>query len=387
VRGVIVSVDSHGNRPWTRYSIEWETGERVYGAVMDEDFKLASNVNMSTRSTSSTVRGTRPRRSDVMAQTAGRRPARRPVRRTAGAQELRRKVLGEAETRRNQELFDTLAQGIQTHAQRIGSSPDRVLKALAQVVAEKPDFLKDEDKDEKKDDAEKDAAREARREKIRERVRARRAAQRKEAEGVILPDALTPDKNIDVKSDGNAFSLEEVRSPDAKTTVDGDPHGGIGEAELVNAVSTDVETEVGSEQSRLNDADRTDKINDGSSARVPAAPGTGIQQASVDSKARLFDVFAFVEEREKLGLSSRGERVKEIARFEAMTDEQLTAWQQSTREFAASTARTASRRVALAPRQDAGETPLAGRVPAFGRQASASTPDGDDPIDDTLALL
>ena len=38
LRGTVTYVEQHGSNPWTRYSIKFEDGSKMYGAIAGEDF-------------------------------------------------------------------------------------------------------------------------------------------------------------------------------------------------------------------------------------------------------------------------------------------------------------------------------------------------------------
>lgn len=316
-----------------------------------------------------------------------------------------------ATAQRNKDMFDTLVEGVKVHATAVKSSPDKVVEALSVALAGDNPFAKDDDKDKKDDDKKDDKSDDEKKESARiaarrERIR-RRVAQRKLADGDGVPAGLTdPDKTTTVEGTDTPFSVEEAKAPDATTTVEGDPGGGITPEVLTTDTSTTtlpVASKQAGEQELLNAADTPTTVNDGgqpasavttetTTVITPSQDTTGpddtttVLHSSKDVKARIFDIFSFVEEREQIGLSQRNERMAQISRFEGMTDEQLAGYIEATREFAQVAQRQASRRVTVAGRARGDDPRLGGRVPDLGRLASTVAGD-DDPLDDSLALL
>lgn len=179
-------------------------------------------------------------------------------------------------------------------------------------------------------------------------------------------------------------------TPDNTTTVEGDPHGGISEQVLnadttqTNLESEDFNTKAEMAKATITDVSDIEDLSGGKTNPFPIETTV----ASADRGDRLFDILAFVERREQLGLSKRATRVAEIARFERMTDEQLGAYKSATEEFAVSPqAQRVARRTPVGRTAGAGNTAVE-RVPALGQAPlSYSASSADETGDDYLAFL
>lgn len=271
----------------------------------------------------------------------------RANRKAAAAKESKRTVRASSD-----ELLEAVAEAVRVESKATGQHPQDILISVARKVA--ATMPKDAPKPKKADSTPQSAA-----------------------DGDVKETDVT---NID----SNPLSEEEVRKPDAETTVEGDPHGGISE-EVLNKGVEQVDVEA-IEHNHEPDAGTIDQVSDIEQIdHAKETPGFGGTSTVSNRADRLFDVFAFVERREELGLSKKATRLAEIARFERMSDEQLEAYKQATDEFAQAPARRSARRVVRTVSAEGGAPE---RFPALGQASfahTASTEDADG--DDYLAFL
>jgi len=165
----------------------------------------------------------------------------------------------------------------------------------------------------------------------------------------------------------------------------------------------DVEAPVQNVDQQKQKADRPDKVDPAQQADPTAGPEFGTvstkteevdeeieevtasneeEEVEKESKkeARLLHIFSFVEEREKLGLSSRESRLKEISRFEDMSKERFAGYEEAMEEFKGLVEERQAKRVRASRDEN-----QSFRLPALGR-AAQSTSD-DDVVTDELAFM
>jgi len=197
--------------------------------------------------------------------------------------------------------------------------------------------------------------------------------QRKKADEVETTDV----ENLD----DNPVEVEELIQPDAVT---------------------DVETPV-DQGNQLEAADRPDDVNDGTETDVDVPfdretggeyhdggnPFNDVGPYAGSKSAKLLKVFALVEDRERLGISTRANRLAEVSKFEEMDSKILDGFIQATREFKSAQRRTAGRRVAMTT-PTRGDRVMAGRVPSMGQlagQRQSTVGESDASAEDSLAFL
>lgn len=217
-----------------------------------------------------------------------------------------------------------------------------------------------------------------------------------EAEGEAGAGTDSPEPKVEEyqakrtrKRTRKAESDETIRNQPAS---DDPESSGGGSSETVRSEpeTTDVETpsqdvnkqrDLADRNTDVNDSDQPDSAVTDKTTSEPAAPHQDAgKAASSRKKAETIRVFTFVEEREKLGLSSRNERLKEISRFENMDAEKFEGFVEATKEFRGALSKSASRSV---PARQAG---LA-RVPALGQNTARSDSSDDESLDDAVAFL
>lgn len=254
------------------------------------------------------------------------------------------------------------------------------------------------------------------------RAKARAAARRRHAkrlaalkkaeapEGVEAPEAVeapaeaveAPVETVEASEDmKTAETDEQVRQPDA--TDDPEDVGAAtsdasNESQRNEPATEDVETveytpdadrKQQLEKNEVHDSGQPDsfvqkKAPEGGPAPYKASKEEEAKESS-RKKAEVLRVFAFVEERERLGLSTRASRMKEISRFEDMDSEKFDGYVEATKEFKDALSKQASKRVAV--RRSAPEaTEFSGRVPELGQVTAAASSD-DDSLDDSLAFI
>lgn len=196
----------------------------------------------------------------------------------------------------------------------------------------------------------------------RRAIARRRALLEKQADEVLKTDV----ENLD----SNPVSEDATREPDQNTDV-------------TAPVSMD---------DQLEKADRPDTVQSPGgdeppdSVRRQTNPHQDV--GPYKGSAKVIRALNLVETREELGLSSRQDRMAEVARFEAMSDEALEAHIAATKEFKQAQVRVAGRRVSVAARKpsEEGLSRIANRMPSLGGLSSAGGDDTDEAHDFLLTL-
>lgn len=202
----------------------------------------------------------------------------------------------------------------------------------------------------------------------------------------------------------STVTAEQVTRTDVRN-LDEPPAVNLGPDATINVMAPTAQPE------QLALADTPDFINDGSETGVPAgadfrarlpeqfnpfndaaARPYSMEEAGqmvAQAKTRVLRVANFVEERIEMGLSTPDRKFAEIARFEEMDDATLDGYIQATREFKATAARSASKRVRVAATNDE-ELAAPTRMPSLGSAPRVASIDSSDEMDlamDYVAFL